>query len=115
VDTIGYLRSLYAKASLVFVGKSLCVGGGHNIIEPALYAKPIVVGPSMQNFRDITAAFLVQEAIVQVKDQEEFQKQIDHLMENAALRNQLGQKAFQVVQTNQGALNRTLTIIEKYL
>ena len=35
LDTIGHLRSLYAKASLVFVGKSLCVGGGQNIIEPA--------------------------------------------------------------------------------
>ena len=55
VDTIGQLRSLYSKSSLVFVGKSLCVGGGHNVIEPAFYGKAIVIGPRVENFRDIVA------------------------------------------------------------
>ena len=51
VDTIGQLRSLYSLASLVFVGKSLCVGGGHNIIEPAFYGKAIVIGPKVREFQ----------------------------------------------------------------
>src|SRR5262249_34230186 len=57
VDSIGQLRSLYALATVVFVGKSFTVPGGHNIIEPAFFGKPVIVGPFMQNFRDITAVF----------------------------------------------------------
>ena len=115
VDTIGYLRYLYAKASLVFVGKSLCVGGGHNIIEPAFYAKPIIVGPMMQNFRDITALFKAQGAIVQAKDIQDFNLQIEHLIKEENLRTKLGHKAYAVVQANQGAGKRTLQMIEKFV
>lgn len=115
VDTIGQLRSFYAKSSLVFVGKSLCGGGGHNIIEPAFYAKPIIVGPLMQNFQDITALFKNQDAIVQVKNVHEFEIEVNRLMGNALLREQLGQKALSVVKANQGAGARTLQAMEKWL
>ncbi len=115
VDTIGQLRWFYAQASLVFVGKSFCVGGGHNIIEPAFYAKPIIVGPLMQNFQDITALFKNQGAIVQVKNVHEFETEVNRLMGNALLREQLGQKALGVVKANQGAGARTLQAMEKWL
>lgn len=115
VDTIGHLKALYAKASLVFVGKSLCVGGGHNIIEPALYAKPIIVGPRMENFRDITSIFKNQGAMIQVKDTLEFEEQVDRLMDDETLRNHLGQKAYELVSANQGAGSRTLNALEKWL
>ncbi len=115
LDTIGHLRSLYSKASFVFVGKSLCGGGGQNIIEPAFYAKPIIVGPRMDNFRDITALFKSQEAIIQVKNAEEFEAQVGRLMKDQDLRKQLGDKAFGVVQANQGALERTLKLLQKWL
>lgn len=112
LDTIGHLRLLYSKASLVFVGKSLCIGGGHNIIEPALYAKPIVIGPKMENFRDITALFKSQNALLQVKDADELEFEVGRLIADQDLRNQLGQKALKVVQDNQGALARTLHLLK---
>ncbi len=115
VDTIGHLCALYAQASLVFVGKSLCVGGGHNIIEPAFYAKPVIIGPYMQNFRDVTALFKTQGAIVQVKDELEFEGQVARLIGDEHLRTQLGQKAYAVVKANQGSTERTLKILEKWL
>jgi 3-deoxy-D-manno-octulosonic-acid transferase len=59
---------------LVFVGKSLCVGGGHNIIEPAFYGKAIVIGPKVENFRDIVACFKEGNAIVQVEDAHAFEQ-----------------------------------------
>ena len=58
LDTIGELAQLYQIATVVFVGGSLVPAGGHNILEPALYGKPIVFGPSMQNFGEIAETFL---------------------------------------------------------
>jgi 3-deoxy-D-manno-octulosonic-acid transferase len=115
VDTIGHLRSLYAKASFVFVGKSLCIGGGHNIIEPAVYAKPIIIGPKMENFRDITALFKAKGAVIQVSNTQEFEQEVGRLIQDKSLRNQLGQQALAVVQSNQGALDRTFNILKKWL
>jgi 3-deoxy-D-manno-octulosonic-acid transferase len=58
VDSTGELRSFYACADVIFVGKSLTEHGGQNIIEPAFCSKPIVVGPNMENFPQITPDFL---------------------------------------------------------
>ena len=56
LDTIGELAQLYQIATVVFVGGSLVPAGGHNILEPALYGKPIVFGPHMENFAEIAEA-----------------------------------------------------------
>ncbi len=115
IDTIGHLRFLYEQASLVFVGKSLCVGGGHNVLEPAFYAKPIVIGPLMENFRDITALFKSKQALVQVKDSQEFKIEIARLMGDEHLRRQLGERALSVVVANQGATDRILERLTVWL
>src|SRR5262245_30207716 len=58
LDTIGELAQLYQVATAVFVGGSLVDAGGHNILEPAVFGKPIVFGPHMQNFAEIARTFL---------------------------------------------------------
>ncbi len=108
VDTIGHLRSLYAKASLVFVGKSLCVGGGQNIIEPAFYGKAIVIGPKVENFKDIVACFKEGNAIVQVEDAHAFEVAVRALCADASKREILGTAARRVIAANQGATKRIL-------
>jgi len=108
VDTIGHLRSLYAKASLVFVGKSLCVGGGHNVIEPAFYGKAIVIGPRFENFRDIIACFKEAHAIVQVEDAHAFEIAVKELCADPFKRASLGSAAKEVIVANQGATKRSL-------
>ena len=67
LDTIGELAQLYQLATAVFVGGSLADHGGHNILEPAIYGKPVVFGPHMQNFKEIADAFLTNGAAVQVQ------------------------------------------------
>ena len=57
LDTIGELAQLYQLATAAFVGGSLADHGGHNILEPAVFGKPIVFGPHMQNFKEIAEAF----------------------------------------------------------
>ena len=67
LDTIGELARLYQIATVVFVGGSLVDAGGHNILEPAMFGKPIVFGPHMQNFAEIAEVFLTNRAALQVR------------------------------------------------
>ena len=55
LDTIGELATVYQLGTVVFVGGSLVPTGGHNILEPAVYGRPVVFGPHMHNFAEIAA------------------------------------------------------------
>jgi len=115
IDTVGRLRDLYAQASLVFVGKTLCVGGGQNVIEPAFFAKPIVIGPRTENFRDIVASFKADRALVQVENAAQFEAAVLTLANNPHARKELGARARAVIDKNQGANEHTLKLIERWL
>ena len=115
VDTIGQLRFLYSLASLVFVGKSLCVGGGHNVIEPAFYGKAIVIGPKFGNFRDIVACFKENNAIVQVDDIPAFEMAVRTLCADPSKREILGVAAKEVIAANQGATGRSLERLAEFI
>jgi 3-deoxy-D-manno-octulosonic-acid transferase len=115
IDTIGQLRSLYSLASLVFVGKSLCVGGGHNIIEPAFYGKAIIIGPKVENFRDIVACFKEGHAVVQVEDVPAFERAVLDLCADPSKREILGQAARKVIAANQGATKRSLERLAEFI
>ncbi|MDP8266128.1 MAG: 3-deoxy-D-manno-octulosonic acid transferase [Candidatus Aceula meridiana] len=115
VDTIGHLRALYSLAKIVFVGKSLTRRGGHNIIEPAYFEKPIIVGPYMDNFLDVTQLFLDNNAIIQVKDEKEFVKVVQELLKDEARCEELGLKAREVIENQQGAVDKTINIISNIL
>jgi len=115
VDTIGHLKALYRLATVVFVGKSLVGNGGQNIIEPAFFAKPIIVGPNMQNFADITDVFLTSRAIIQVQDAVELQDALYRLLSSAQTRQALGERARLTVQKNQGATVLTQKFLSEVL
>jgi 3-deoxy-D-manno-octulosonic-acid transferase len=108
LDTLGELAQLYALASVVFVGGSLVPAGGHNILEPAVAGRPIVVGPHMENFREITRRFLSDDALVQVSTTEALGEEVAALILDEARRRSLGERAREVVERNRGALQRTV-------
>jgi 3-deoxy-D-manno-octulosonic-acid transferase len=111
VDSIGQLRSLYSMAAVVLVGKSFTVPGGHNIIEPAFFAKPVIVGPFMQNFRDITTVFKKDNAIIQLEDPSELEAALRELLDSPAKRKELGQRARSVINKYTGATMRSVDFI----
>jgi len=115
LDTIGELAQLYRVATVVFVGGSLVDAGGHNILEPAVFGKPIIFGPHMQNFREIAEAFLVSGAAVQVRSEAELSEALRRLLADAARRAGLGAAASAVVEANRGAKAKTLAIIADLL
>ena len=112
VDTTGELRHLYTVATVIFVGKSLTQKGGQNPIEPAACAKPILVGPHMENFEDVMREFIAENAVVQVADADELERQALKLFEDEAVRNLLGERALAVVQRNRGSLKAMIECAE---
>jgi len=111
LDTIGELAEVYQIATVVFVGGSLVRAGGHNILEPAVFGKPIVFGPHMENFAEIVETFLANDAAVQVRSGRELEAVILSLMGDPVRRARLGAAARALVETNRGAREKTLEAI----
>lgn len=111
VDTTGELRSFYACADVIFVGKSLCEHGGQNIIEPALCGKPIIVGPNMENFAVVAQDFLAAGALVQVRDAAGLRDAVRELLSDRAKRASMGEKARRLVGEKSGAVRKTLDLV----
>jgi 3-deoxy-D-manno-octulosonic-acid transferase len=110
LDTIGELASLYEFSDVAFVGGSLVPKGGHNVLEAAQSGSTILVGPHTENFRDIIGIFRQADAL-RVVTNESLAKVILELLENDTEREQLGQRALQVMQTQQGATERTVAAL----
>ena len=113
LDSIGELAYLYQLADIVFIGGSLIPWGGHNVIEAANFKKPILFGPHMQNFHEVAAVFLSNYAALQVSDDAELEQKITTLLRDPAARRWLGQNARKVIRNNQGAVQRTVEVIQQ--
>jgi 3-deoxy-D-manno-octulosonic-acid transferase len=93
---------------VIFVGKSLIQHGGQNIIEPAACGKPVVVGPNMENFADITDEFKAGGGLIQVADGAGLIRALDELFAEGSLREGIGNRAMSLVLKNRGSLTITV-------
>ncbi len=108
-DSTGELKSLYAAADVVFVGKSLTQHGGQNVIEPAALGKPTIVGPNMENFAGIVEDLTAAGAIAQVADTEALYEALRRFVEDGALREAVGRRGRDMTLSRRGAMDRTVT------
>jgi len=115
VNRIGVLKELYSVADIVFVGGSLIDHGGHNIIEPAVFSKPILFGPYMSNFKDVADDFLKAEAAICVTDKSRLEANCRRLLLSEDDRRALGGRARVVVLKNQGALEKNIAEIKEII
>ncbi len=115
LDTIGELAQVYQVATVVFVGGSIVDAGGHNILEPAVFGKPIVFGPYMHNFTEIARTFLENGAAVQVRTARELEPALIELLGDPVRRATLGAGARALVEANRGARNKSLAAIAQLL
>ena len=115
LDSIGELAQLYQVSTAVFVGGSLEDHGGHNILEPAIFGKPILFGPHMQNFKEIAEAFLSNDAAIQVQTERELNTALLALVTDPVRRARLGAAARALVEANRGAKTKTLEVIGQLL
>jgi 3-deoxy-D-manno-octulosonic-acid transferase len=116
LDTMGELSAVYRFATIVFIGGTLVCHGGHSLMEPALYSKAIVTGPSMENFRQAFDEFRAHGGVRPIsageKEPEQQVRQLldvfRRLLQNEGERQALGKAAFSVLEKNRGAARRAV-------
>ncbi len=115
LDTFGELLKLYSIADVAFVGGSLVPKGGQNPIEPAAYDRPVIFGPSMENFRTEANTLTESGGGFMVKDAPDLVTTLERLFSDPSIRSRAGARAKHAVEKQRGALNRTEEIIRSLI
>ncbi len=113
LNTIGELKNMYSMATIVFMGGSLVKRGGHNLIEPAAFGRPIIFGTHMFNFRDMSELFLDSDAAIRVANEGELQEACGLLLRDPEKRREMGEAAKKLINDNMGATDRDLNILKE--
>jgi 3-deoxy-D-manno-octulosonic-acid transferase len=114
LDTVGELSQTFAKADVAFIGGSLMPYGGHNILEPAYWSKPIIFGPFMDNF-PMASEFLRAGAAIEVNNDKEMAVIVADILENNVKAEKIGQKAKRMINANKGALEKAMKLVRGIL
>jgi 3-deoxy-D-manno-octulosonic-acid transferase len=115
LDTVGELAAVYGLADVAFVGGSLVPHGGHNLLEPAYFAVPIVFGPYMQNFAAIAEQFIRANAAMRADSSIELGNVCSRLLGDEAMRRRIGVAARELLESQRGATARALEVIADLL
>lgn len=115
VDTLGELAALYGLALGAFIGGTLVNTGGHNPIEAAQHGCAVVVGPSMENFREISEVFEQARAWRRVDDEDQLAEVWAQWLAEPESARELGKRGKEVIDSNRGALERTLDLVRPLL
>lgn len=114
-DSMGELMLLYGVADIAFVGGSLVDRGGHNPLEPAAHALPVLMGPHTTNFSAICHKLQQADGLITITDETSLVNVVDNLLNDEDYRLYCGRHAIEVLYQNQGALQRLLNLLEPYL
>jgi 3-deoxy-D-manno-octulosonic-acid transferase len=115
LDTRGELPLVYGEGYLTFVGGTMVPVGGHNLIEPAQWGKPVLFGPYVDHCRDIASLLLEAGGGLQIQNQHELASQIIRLIAHPSEADGMGKKAFEVVQAHRGVTVRNLQWIDRLM
>lgn len=114
-DTMGELTLFMGAADVAFIGGSLVPHGGHNLLEAAALGVPVVFGPHMFNFAEISSLFLAKQAAVQVANSDELASLLVRWLNDASERSQVGERGRELVNRNRGALQKLLTLVSELM
>jgi len=115
IDSVGELLRYYAASDVAFVGGSIDTTGGQNVLEPAALCKPVLVGPHTFNFEEITQQLIDRQAAFRIHNAVELEAAIRRLFNDPELRDRMGREGLKLVKSGQGALDRTLEIVDSLL
>lgn len=102
IDTIGILTKIYSYADIAYVGGGFGNPGVHNILEPATFGVPIVIGPNYSHFAEATA-LVHQEGCITISKQTELNQTLHMLIQDIDKRHEKGQICQTFVKMNTGA------------
>jgi 3-deoxy-D-manno-octulosonic-acid transferase len=115
LDSRGELALLYRDAVVAFVGGTLVPIGGHNLLEPAVWGKPVLFGPYTDHCAEVAALLLNARGGRVVEGAQGLAQSLRELLDNSDALERMGRAAQQVVAENQGALHRSAEIIATFL
>lgn len=107
-DTMGELRKFYSLANVVFVGRTLTPQGGSDVMEVAGLARPMVVGPFVDNFREAVELLSAEHGCVCIRDADSLAGAVDDLLKNPAKARAIGLAARNVIVHRRGATAMTV-------
>ena len=112
---MGEMELYLGLSDAAFAGGSFVDIGGHNPLEPAFFALPVITGPIYYNFKDLFETLFDSEGAILVHNKEDLISAISSLMENPDRLKRVGLNAMAVQQQGRGALDKTLKAIETNL
>ncbi len=115
LDSMGELAALFPLADIVFMGGSLARRGGHNLLEPAACGRPIIVGPHLENFAEIAAAFRDHYAMLEIESQDELAPAVEKLIQDPRLAEDLGTGAEEIAARRRGVTRKAVAQILRWL
>lgn len=114
-DSMGEMMALLGACDICFMGGSWVENGGHNLIEPAIWAKPQFTGPSLFNFAEVSELLLNAGGIAVVDTPQHLAESVSNLLNQPDRARAMGEAALQVAEQNKGALGRLLEVIDQQL
>jgi len=114
LDTLGELPMYYAAADVAFVGGSLTEIGGHNMLEPACLALPVIMGPHVFNFQEISQLLLDEGAAWKVSNADELSIKVSGLLADANLRHNTGERGRNIVLKKRGNVEKIMELIREF-
>lgn len=115
VDKMGVLRKLYAVCDIAFIGGSLCNEGGHNPLEAAAYAKPILFGTDMRDFQAVADALREAGGAETVASARQFAAAAIRLLDAPETAADMGQAALRTLLDGAGALEKSVLLVNSLL
>ena len=114
LDTLGELPMYYAAADVAFVGGSFTEIGGHNMLEPASLGVPVIMGPHVFNFQEISQLLLDERAAWKVSCADELSSRVCGLLDDANLRHNTGERGRNIVLKNRGNVENVMKLLRDF-
>ena len=112
IDSIGLLTRLYSYSDISYVGGGMSNSGLHNILEPAIFKNPILIGKNYLNFPE-AKDLIAEKGAVSVKNSKEFQSVLNKLIENKRTRIEMGEINFNYIKSNLGTTKNVISYLKE--
>ena len=115
VDTVGELAQIYSVGTFIFCGGSLVDRGGHNLMEAAMWGKPVFYGPNIKDFADAADLLETNGAGIRINCAEELAEKILDFSRNMESFQELGNKARQIIESQENSARKQIELIKSNL
>ena len=112
IDCVGILTKIYSYANISYVGGAMGNSGLHNILEPAIFKCPIVIGKNYEKFPE-AKEMIKQKGLISVKNYDEFEKTFNSLIKNKDLRLKMGEINYNFIKENIGATKNVVSFLKQ--